>query len=282
MAGQTGSPSLLESLVSFAEERGVTLPVLSPLAFELQKLVADPNYSVADVERLILSDQSLAAEVLRAANSPFFGGLAAAMTVRAAIVRLGTEEIVRLVLLATERGKYSVKDPALRTLVADLWRHAGGCAFGAHWLARRLGYVECEEQCFLAGLLHDAGKLLLVRTLDEMRSSGAIAAAAPPAVLAEVLQTAHAEQGRRLLSGWNLPSVYAHIAGDHHAPTFDRGDAVMMMVRLANTACHKLGVGMIHDPSINLAGFDEAIQLGTDDVTLAEMEIAMEDRLVLA
>ena len=98
-----------------------------------------PGVYPEEVERLILSDQVLVAEVLRAANSPFFGGLSMVHTVRTAIVRLGLKQVAQLALMASHRSTYEAKDPILRNMIRVLWGHASATALAANWLVRRLG-----------------------------------------------------------------------------------------------------------------------------------------------
>ncbi|MEN6633210.1 MAG: HDOD domain-containing protein [Candidatus Polarisedimenticolia bacterium] len=272
--------SLLEQVNRFAEERKLALPVVSQVALRLQAIVAsDEDYDIAEIEKLILSDQALATEVLRAANSPFFGGLAKATTVRNAVVRLGLKEVTRLLLLASERSKYGAHDPKINELLQTLWRHAGACALAASWLARRLGYAEFDEQAFIGGLLHDVGKLWLLRALDEMKRAKALEIEPPLSLVKELIDTAHAAQGCLLLEKWGLPEKYVAVAREHHSDAFDRHNSLLLLVRLANMACRKLGIGLDSDPSIVLMAAEEAMLLGAGDVLLAELEIELEDSL---
>ncbi len=65
--------------------------------------------------------------------------------------------------------------------------------------------------------------------------------------------------------------------GDHHTEEIDPENTPLLIVRLANEACHRLGIGIAHDPSIVLSATAEAHQLGATEVVLAELEITLED-----
>lgn len=273
----TGGTSLLEQIGTFAEIHKVTLPVVSPVATNLMAAVQRDDVSPSDVEALVQSDQVLAAEVLRASNSAFYGGLSPVTTVKGAIFRLGLVEVARLVLMASERNRYTAREPVLRSIMSKLWLHATATALAAEWLARRLGHRGVEQEAFVGGLVHDIGKLYLVRVLDEMVAKSPEPVATPEPFLLELLRVAHADQGHRLVHGWGLPEIYSVIVRDHHVGEPDPTNIPLLLVRLANRACHKLGIGLTSDPGIVLSVLPEAAMLLSGEVLLAELEVLLED-----
>ena len=82
-------PSLLDRIKHLVERESFNLPVLSEACFKLQGLASQADCDLREVESIIRRDQTLAAEVLRAANSAFFGGLAEITTIRGAMMRIG-------------------------------------------------------------------------------------------------------------------------------------------------------------------------------------------------
>ena len=150
---------LLDQMTDFAEQHGVTLPVFSGAARQIHEAAHADTYDVSAIERAIDSDPALAVEILRAANSAFFGGLARVTSVRAAIMRLGFTQISNLAFLATEKSRYAATDPRISHTMGMLWQHASACALASEWLAKKLRYRELAEEAFLGGLMHDIGKL---------------------------------------------------------------------------------------------------------------------------
>jgi hypothetical protein len=159
---------LVERLHEYVAGDALRLPVFSEIALRLQRLAREEHWEMREVEAAIQSDQVLVAEVLRAANSAFFGGLSPIQSIRGAVVRLGLPQVARLVLLVSEASKYDLLDRELRALAHELWRHAAAVAMAAGWLARRLNYGTHEEDAFIGGLLHDVGKLAILAGLDEI------------------------------------------------------------------------------------------------------------------
>jgi putative nucleotidyltransferase with HDIG domain len=269
------SGSLLDRINKLIESDKLTLPVFDKVALRMREITANEDCDVAEVEHLIASDQALSAEVLRAANSPFYGGLSPINTIQNAVVRLGLDQVTRLVCLASQFSKYKARDRQLSAMLLELWRHASTTAMSAEWIARKLRAEEIKEECFLGGLFHDIGKLLIVRAIDEINYlEGRLTVSKP--LVREVLDVAHTQLGYNLLTRWNIPKTYCQIALTHHNEEFDASNLTLVTVRLANEATKKVGVGLNPDPSIVLTSTAEAHLLKVSDVLLAELEVMLE------
>jgi len=271
--------SLLDRIKHLVERESFTLPVLNEAGLKLQALASKPDCDMRKVELLIMRDQALAAEVLRVANSAFFGGLPEVNTIRTALLRIGLQQVIMMVFMVKERSKYQARDPVLIPVAQGLWRHASASAMAADWLACRLNQ-RVREEAFLAGLLHDIGELVLLRALDDFKSSEGPSFVLLPELVEEVLTSAHAELGFNFLKQRRIPEVYCRIARDHHRETCDPGDTLMAIVRLADLAVRKLGLSLRADPSLVLATTCEAACLDADEIMLAELEVMLEDSML--
>jgi HD-like signal output (HDOD) protein len=272
--------SLLEKITRLIDSGKLELPVFNEAAVKIQSLVASDDVNAVEIEKLILADQVLVAEVLRAANSPFFGGLSEISTVRNAIVRLGLQQVSRLVLMASHRSEYNAKDLALKKMIQQLWVHASATSMASGWLARRLGFGgDLESQSFLGGLLHDVGKLVILRAIDAIKLSEQGPYDFSTHLVEEILAAAHAPLGYNFLKHWDIPNVYCEIARDHHQVDFDPSNIALVTVRLANNAGAKMGLSLRPNPSMILSVLPEAQCLNANDILLAELEIMMEDSL---
>ncbi len=274
--------SLLDRIVHLIETRGLNLPVYDPVALKLQEAIATKTEDIGEIESLITSDQALSAETLKAANSPFYCGLSPVRTIRNAIVRVGTQQMRRLVILVSERTRYRAHDARLNKMLHDLWIHASTTALAAQWLSKRLRSTGIEEICFLGGLLHDIGKLLILRAVDEIKKEEDAEFRISNDLLSEILSTAHCQLGHKLLQEWNVPEIYCQIARDHHSEDMSPGDLSLAIVRLANGSSRKLGLGLDPNPSLILAATPEAGLLKVSEAILAELEVMLEDHLCFA
>jgi HD-like signal output (HDOD) protein len=97
-----------------------------------------------------------------------------------------------------------------------------------------------------------------------------------------VLQHMHVEQGAILMQHWNIPELYGEIVRQHHNEAYDTSNTLLLLVRLVDMACRKVGIGLHHDPSIVLATTAEAQALGAKEMVLAELEIMLEDAMKLS
>jgi HD-like signal output (HDOD) protein len=279
------SGPLLDHIVELIDSGSLILPVFDPISIKLQEAIARKTEDVLEIEDLINTDQALAVEVLRAANSPFYCGLSPVKTIRTAIVRLGTKQMRRLVILVSERNKYRARNPELHEMLRDLWLHASTTALGAQWLSKRLHSTGIEEICFLGGLLHDIGKLIILRAIDEIAKSQKGQIPVSHDELIEILMTAHCQLGYRLLQRWNIPEIYCQIARDHHSGNLgnlNSGDLPLIIISLSNNGSRKLGIGLDPMPSLELEATPEANLLNVSDELLSELESMLQEHLSIA
>jgi putative nucleotidyltransferase with HDIG domain len=269
--------SLLDQALAFAEARKITLPVFSDVALKVQKASREERYDIGEIEKAIESDPVLVAEVLRASNSAFFGGLTQVSSIRTAVLRLGLQRVTNLVFLASEKSRYNAKHPDIATLMRDLWHHSSACAMAAEWIARKVRFPQHGETVFIGALVHDIGKLFLLRVLDDMSREPEYASVVSMELVRELLDNAHTEVGYRLLTSWHLPEVYQSIVRDHHVEAPDPANVPLQIVRLANHACNKVGIGLHPQPELVLGAVREAGTLGMSEIAIAELEIILED-----
>jgi len=264
---------VIEQVIQSGE---VTLPVFNPTALRVQQELVKKEPDTRVLEQLITGDQSLSSQVLRMANSAFYRGLAEIMTVKAAIVRLGMREIGRIVLLSASQSQFRSKEAEINKVMKKLWQHSAGCALAANWLAKRCKFVDLSSQAFFAGLLHDVGKLFVLMVIEQVKRKNANLAMTD-ALFMEAMDTLHARQGYDLMLQWHMPEQYCIVVRDHHEPDADSKNYLLLIVRLADMACHKLGVSLNPDPGLNLAATMEAGIFGLTEIDLAELEVILED-----
>jgi HD-like signal output (HDOD) protein len=273
--------SLVGMIDHFVASNKIKLPVFNATALRIQKEVAKDEPDSRLIEKLIVSDQSLTGEVLSVSNSSFYKGLTQVATVRDAIIRLGNIEVSNIVSMVALQHNFRSKNPTVHKIMGKLWRHSVGCAIGANWLARQTGFQDLAHETFIAGLLHDVGKLYVLKIVDDMKASGEIQDLPSVTVTGELMRQLHTEQGYTLMKQWNLPESYCQVARDHHLEELDANNYVLLLVRLANQVCHKMGIGLIEDPSIALLETPEAVQLQLSEMDLARLEVRLEDSQVV-
>ena len=269
--------SFIEIVDKHLASSDTRLPVFNTTALRIQEEIAKEEPDLRLIEKLIVSDQSMTAKVLSVSNSSFYKGLQQVSTVRNAIVRLGINEVSNIIMLVTHENNFRSKDPFVHGMMRKLWRHSVGCALGSNWLAKQCGLHALAHEAFFAGLLHDVGMLFILTVIDDLKHSNELKAQPSDALLVEAMNTLHANHGHSLMAQWNLPPKYSEIARDHHQEECDRNNLLLALVRLADKACCKLGIGLDEDPSMVLAATSEAEVLHISEMDLARMEIMLED-----
>jgi HD-like signal output (HDOD) protein len=269
--------SIVEMIEERMEKGGVDLPIFHRVALTVQRMFSDNNYHVSEVATVIKRDQALASEILRLSNSAFYGGLQPIQTVHDAIVRLGAKSIINLVMVATQRESYRFQLKELQVWMTPLWRHSLGTAVAAKWLAMNIGLNKISEEAFLAGLLHDIGKLFLLKILEDLGKNDLLQEKIEKSIIRDILQGLHCEKGEHLMVHMNMPKIYCETVASHHDPSKYEENAVINIVSLANQTCHKLGIGMNHNPGLMLSTTPEAISLMVSDLMLAELQVYLED-----
>ena len=269
--------SFLEIVQAQMASNDTCLPPFDTTAQQIRQEIMKEDPDVQMIEKLIVRDQAITSQVLRVANSSFYKGLVKASTVRNAILRLGINEVSNMVTMVTMEKSFRSKDSFVNGVLHELWRHSVGCGFGAHWLAKKCGFQSLAHEVFFAGLLHDVGKLFILSVVEKIKRSGNMAHQPSNALLDEVMRSMHSDYGHTLMNNWNLPNRYCAVARDHHKEEIDPKDSLLVLVRMANHACHKVGVGSTADPAVILMAFPEAKALGLSDMDLAQLEIQLED-----
>lgn len=276
----SGKDSFVQIVKSYLSSDKVKLPVFSTIALKIKNEITKEEPDVRLVEKLITHDQALTSEVLKVSNSSFYKGLQQITTVRNAIVRLGINEISNIVTIVTHKNFFYSNNQLLNNIMQNLWRHSVGCAIGSHWLARHCAMQGAMHESFFAGLLHDVGKLLVLKVAEDLKKHNRLSIQISDALLSEAMNTLHTDFGYSLMKHWSFPEKYCQIAREHHSIEFDSKNLLLTMVRLADMACNKLGIGLKTDSSLALLATQEASSLRLSEIDMANFEIYLEDTSV--
>jgi putative nucleotidyltransferase with HDIG domain len=217
-----------------------TLPAVPSVYTRLSRRLDDPNASVYELSEMIAADATLAVQVLRIANSAYFGRNQRVTRLESAAARLGTRLLRSLVLMAEVYGRFPVS-PFIADRLEALQEHASMVAKIASKLEVNAPW---RDDAFTAGLLHDIGKLLLASHMSDVHTSFVREAERTGSDEFEVelqrLGIHHGTLGACMLGMWGLPSVVLDAARSHHAPLLvvpDKLDAVLA-VTIADHLAH--------------------------------------------
>jgi len=272
--------SLTEIIKEMVDGDRVRLPIHPEIAKRVLACLAGDEAERENVWGLVNRDPGLLCTLFRSANSSFYAGLEKTLSVEEAVTRLGQEKAAQVIERSCREGAGCPGGELLPHYMPALWVHSRGCAVGAHWLATRCGYLGVADQAYLGGMFHDIGKLFLISVLEEVTTCGESGLTLSAQLIQEVVSTMHIEQGLRLFDEWNLPDLYREIVEDHHAEELNTQNIILALVKLANKGCRKVGLGLERSEDLVLPTTREAQFLGVSEITLAELEIMLEDNFL--
>jgi HD-like signal output (HDOD) protein len=251
----------------------IDLPVFNPVALNILQLTSNPDTDIEDIIRAINEDQSLAAQILKMANSPVFMGLSKMETIKASVIRLGSRQVANLAMTASQASLHTSDDIVINGIMQELYCHSNACAIGCWWVAQQTGQRNLAEQAYMAGLIHDIGKLYLLKALEQLNSSSDPAKHFDRGLFLGAFSDMHIEEGCRIMDHWNLPPIYRSVVANHHTEKFDPDETLLAIVRLVNVVTRKYGLSLNPDQTSDIQ--QEKNVLAMDESRCAELNILM-------
>jgi len=225
-------------------------PSMPGAAVKLLALVDDPEINADRIEKILRQDAGLTANLLRLANSAYFGIPSKVGSVRQAVLLLGLKRLIQMVIASCVSAIMDKPVPGYDLPPGELWRHAIAVTVAAEGLIKELN-LEAAEEIFTAALLHDVGKLVLGEFVaDDFKKIESALSRGLAFETAEdmVLGTNHADIGARILSQWSLPPDIVNAVRWHHDPdSADQSDLMLDVVHVANVLCLMIGIGVGRD-----------------------------------
>ena len=213
----------LEAMVS---RGGLRVPPYPAVAIKVQQLLSKDTYTTVDLVSAMRADAVFSATLLRLANSPFYRRGDEITSLAVAVQRVGPKELLRLAMAQALSGRVHSTGP-LQGLRRRLWRQSLSCAL----ISEKLALLEKAPggESFLAGLLHDAGKLMVVEAIEEMRREGTQPESEAEMELA--IERFHVRFGGVLAEHWQLPAIYRDVISSHHDASSALGSLTRRVVQ---------------------------------------------------
>lgn len=249
----------------WAREDQATIPMLPAHVRELVELAFDPEVQSRRIAALVATDPVLAMQVIRMANTAGSAPAIRITSIDEAVLRLGTKA-VRNVVIAGCLSAQLVDPKIYGRQGRDVVDHCIGTAFLASALAEKYG---TSGELFLGGLLHDIGKLLILKLAHEY----AMQASARPSdeEIDALTADRHAQMGGWLAGRWSMPATLSDPIVWHHDPEWAEDRTPVVIVYAANRLAHRYGFGCEADPADVL---DDPVmaEIGLDAARLAHFD----------
>ncbi len=259
-----------------------TIPTLSIVIDKIARLLQNPQTSAEEVGKAITTDQALAAKVLRLVNSAFYGFPGKITTITHAVVILGFTTVKNIVLTASIFDAFAKKKSAVSEFnIEHFWMHSIGCGAASQAIAKHIGFKD-KEECFIVGLIHDIGKIIVCYYFPEEFEAVFRHAKDRDGLFIdserEVLGITHDEIGAIITRRWNLPANLHMVVQNHHCPAPEKDFYSMTsIVHCADIFTRAMEIGNGGDDKIPLISETAWKNLGFDHIALDSLLEGIDD-----
>ncbi|MFP4369941.1 MAG: HDOD domain-containing protein [Candidatus Kapaibacterium sp.] len=221
-------------------------PTLPAIYNSLTKKMADPNVGPNDLARIIETDPSSTTKLIKLVNSPLYGLRARVDNIPQAIMYLGFNEVKNALLTQAVLSMFSTPSGSKGFTPVELWKHSIAVGVAAKELGRKSG-TPGAENLFIAGVLHDIGKLFFLKVFQAMYIGviKLVEEGETPLIDAEKKKFGmdHAAAGHLIAQKWNLPENLAVCIKSHHMEDESENDISSAFIHIANSKAISLDLG---------------------------------------
>jgi len=248
------------------------LPASPAVVSSVMGLTSNLDSKITDISNVLAADPSLTAKVLKLSNSSFYGRPKGVTSLQEAVLILGFFTVRSMVIATSAHTMYSKNDTDGTR--SKLWQHSLSAAVAGRQIATYIKHPQREE-VFIAALLHDIGKLVLLQRMPQQYSEVLDAIAkdhgAFMEVETEVLGFDHCDVAAILLEKWSFPTSLTEAIQHHHDPSPPQDDQpipVAHIVSLGNQMAKLTDVGFADRKVENLSELESAKLMSLDQETL--------------
>ncbi|MFQ5607114.1 MAG: HDOD domain-containing protein [Candidatus Zixiibacteriota bacterium] len=251
-----------------------------PASPEVIKVVmdrtADFNSDIQGLSKALSADQTITAKVLKLSNSSFYGRAHSVATLDEAIMILGFFTLRSLVVATATHSMFDGSDAGGHQ--RTLWEHSLATAMACRLVGGRVEGLNNDE-AFLAGLMHDLGKLILIQKMPEDYAKIIEKAKEECVPFTQLEDSAfgfnHTDLGQALMDEWAFPPELIESIRDHHLQDYssaaDEPVSLACVVNLADTISNYLQIGFACKDAPEPWTTNSAARIGLDSANLKEI-----------
>jgi putative nucleotidyltransferase with HDIG domain len=228
-----------------------SFPTLPTMASKLLNLLDDPHISGAQISQIIQYDPALTANLMKAANSAYWGHSRQVSSISEAFFRLGTKWIFQMSVSSLIYSNLRKPVTGYDLSAEDLWHHSIAVALMSDILCKHLNLKEIGL-IFTSGLLHDMGKIILGEfvsdSFEEIRTIVDEEKISFEAAERKILGIDHAEVGGMIAESWQFPeAMVAGIRWHHNPDSAEEQSQIIDLIHMADAICLMQGIGIGKD-----------------------------------
>ena len=214
----------------------VEIPTLPEVYYNFKEAMENPDGSFDEISEIISTDTGLTVRLLKIVNSAFYAFPSQIETISHAISVVGLEQLNNLVLSTVVMDRFkNIPDSVIN--MESFWKHSIACGLAARVIASQRKEIN-TERFFVAGMLHDIGRLVLAMSAPFSILSVFMRCKSEEIPLHDaeknILGFSHTDVGQLLLKNWKLPVFHQNIVGNHH----QSGSSIDLESGILNVADH--------------------------------------------
>jgi len=195
------------------------LPTFPENIVEIQDLCLNPKISIEEISSKIKNDPALSADVLKLSNSAGFVTNKRVDSIKKAIMVIGLKNLYSIITISVARN---IMDEKFKKF-EKIWNHCNKIAFYARSIAQKLNLVPIIDKVFMAGLLHDIGKIVLLTAdkglVEEISNIAKDRNIRSSTILEEItIGISHSTIGTLIATKWKFPDYFIDTITNHHSP----------------------------------------------------------------
>jgi putative nucleotidyltransferase with HDIG domain len=242
------------------------LPTLPSILFEVNRLLENIDTSAKKLSDTIAKDQSMVGKILKLVNSAFYGFRSTVSDISNAVVLLGFNTVRNSIISVSIIETFSGKNELEGFDITEFWKHSIAVAVTSKWLAEKYR-VEDPDNCFVAGLLHDIGKLVLSQYFQDLFIKVWITAQKENLAFYEAekkeIPVKHPMIGSLLAKKWQFPDHLVDTVKCHHSVRNTVSNyELLLIVYAANLVVnhcemqpeHPIDLSEVHPDAVKMLG----------------------------
>ncbi|MBU0971070.1 MAG: HDOD domain-containing protein [Proteobacteria bacterium] len=261
---ESSYPGMITEIIQRFYKGKISLPVFPHIVKEIQECLEGDSPSIEDLARIVEKDIVISSKLISIANSPLYKGIDTVNCLDAALLRLGMKATQGVISAVAARNMFASRNRSLKRVMENLWMHS----FAVACLGKRLGEVlkvEHTENIFLMGIVHDIGKMLLMKAIVDLFPEASV----EDPKLQQAIHEIHTTFGAALLKKMRFSKDFIPVAEFHHWNAYPKGTAPeLLIINLADSLALEMGFGFTEFESQPLSSIK---QLGLDPDRISEI-----------
>ena len=268
--------------IDFLINKTLRMGSIPDIYYKTIAAINNPEASLDDIANIVSKDITLSAKVLQLVNSSFYSLRQKVDTLTWALALIGTNQLMTIVSGVSAVSLFKHIPSQLLNMVS-FWEHSIACGTAARLLSGYFPERMDPERFFVAGLLHDIGRLILVQNLSKEYLSLLQYVTQEERFLfaaeTEKFGVDHSEIGARLAVHWNLPESLVSMLKHHHFPEYGRSFREAAIINLADILVNALEIGNSGETLVPVIEPKVCQELSLDKEILQPVINEIEDRL---